>query len=187
MKIKYIVYVIIFVLVIVTGILTFWKNSQAPVYGEPSRTIKTSTMNISSTEFKNNEPIPAKFTCQGNGINPQLEISGVPAEAKSLALIMDDPDAPMGIFTHWLIWNINPKTSTIKENSAPGVQGANSVNSNTYMGPCPPSGTHRYFFKLSALNSILDLKVGASKSELESEIAKHELGRAELMGIYKKF
>lgn len=131
--------------------------------------------------------MPAKFTCQGNGINPQLEINGVPAEAKSLALIMDDPDAPIGTFTHWLIWNINPKILMIKEDSAPGVQGANGANKNSYIGPCPPSGTHRYFFKLSALDSMLNLKEGASKSELESEIAKHELGRTGLMGTYKKF
>jgi len=184
---KIFLYAIIFLLVTVAGILAFWKNSQAPVYGEPSRTIKTSSMNISSVEFKNNEPIPAKFTCQGNGINPELKISGVPENAKNLALIMDDPDAPMGTFTHWLIWNIDPKTSIIKENSAPGVQGTNGVKENAYIGPCPPSGTHRYFFKLYALDARLDLKAGAGKSELESEIAKHELGRAELVGTYKKF
>lgn len=184
---KLVVYVIIFLLVIVAGILTFSKNSRAPVYGEPNRTIKTSSMNISSAEFKNNGPIPAKFTCQGEGINPELIIEGVPANIKSLALIIDDPDAPIGTFTHWLIWNIDPKTSTIKENSAPGVQGANGVNKNAYFGPCPPSGTHRYFFKLYALDSMLDLNAGASKSQLESEIAKHELARVELIGTYMKF
>ncbi|MDP3948451.1 MAG: YbhB/YbcL family Raf kinase inhibitor-like protein [bacterium] len=184
---KLAIYVIIFLLVTVAGILAFSKNSRAPVYGEPSRTIKFSSMNISSPEFKNSESIPAKFTCQGAGINPQLEISGVPAEAKSLALIMDDPDATVGTFTHWLIWNIDTKISTIKENNAPGVQGTNGRKENAYIGPCPPSGTHRYFFKLYALDAMLDLKAGASKSELESEIAKHELERAELVGTYKKF
>ncbi len=184
---KLLAYVIIFLLIIVAGIFSFWKNSQAPAYGEPSRTIKKSSMNISSPEFKNNEPIPVKFTCQGSGINPQLEISGVPAEAKNLALIVDDPDATVGTFTHWLIWNIDPKTSTINENSAPGIQGANGRKENKYTGPCPPSGTHRYFFKLFALDSMLDLKEGASKAELESELAKHTLEQAELVGTYKKF
>lgn len=184
---KLLVYAIIFLLVTVAGILAFSKNSRAPVYGEPNRTIKISSMNISSPEFKNNEPIPTKFTCQGENINPKLEISGVPAKAKSLALITDDPDATVGTFTHWLIWNIDTKTSTIKENSGPGVQGANDRKENKYTGPCPPSGTHRYFFKLYALDAMLDLKAGAGKSELESEIAKHELEHAELMGTYKKF
>lgn len=177
---RHFLYVIILILVIVAfGVFVIPRKATSP--------LKTSSMNISSPEFKNNEPIPAKFTCQGDGINPKLEMSGVPVETKSLALIMDDPDAPMGTFTHWLIWNIDPKTVTIKENSAPGVQGENSVKESVYIGPCPPSGTHRYFFKLYALDSMLDLNAGASKSQLESEIAKHELAHAELMGTYKKF
>ena len=164
---------------VAVGVLIFSKQSRAPV--------KISSMNISSPEFKNNEAIPAKFTCQGENINPELEINGVPTGAKSLALIIDDPDATVGTFTHWLIWNIDTKTSTIKENSAPGVQGANGRRENAYIGPCPPSGTHRYFFKLYALDAMLDLKAGASKSELESEIAKHELSLAESIGTYRKF
>ncbi|MDO8664620.1 MAG: YbhB/YbcL family Raf kinase inhibitor-like protein [Candidatus Liptonbacteria bacterium] len=187
MKFKIVLYVIIFLLVVVAGILTFWKNGSTLLAINSKAPVKKSSMNISSVEFKNNEPIPAKFTCQGNGINPELKISGVPAKAKSLALIVDDPDAPMGTFTHWLVWNIGAKTTVVNENSIPGIEGANSAGKKGYTGPCPPNGTHRYFFKFYALDSMLDLGAEASKSQLESEIAKHELERAELLGIYKKF
>lgn len=178
MKKVHLLYVIIGLLVIVAGIFVLPHKSVSPT--------KSNTMNISSKEFKNDEPIPAKFTCQGKGINPELKISGVPAAAKSLALIVDDPDAPMGTFTHWLIWNIDPKVSTIGENTRPGVEGVNGVKENAYIGPCPPSGKHRYFFKLYALDSVLDLPSGADKSQLEAEIARHTLEYAELIGTYQK-
>ncbi|MEK7546873.1 MAG: YbhB/YbcL family Raf kinase inhibitor-like protein [Patescibacteria group bacterium] len=173
------VYVIVFLLAIFAIILFLSR-----VNGPPEKSIK---MNISSPEFKNNESIPAKFTCQGENINPRLEIGEVPPDAKSLAIIMDDPDATIGNFTHWLIWNIDLKTPAINENSAPGTQGNNGRGNPGYTGPCPPSGTHRYFFKLYALDSMLDLATGADKAQLESEIAKHELARAEFIGTYKKF
>ncbi|MBI4085579.1 MAG: YbhB/YbcL family Raf kinase inhibitor-like protein [Candidatus Liptonbacteria bacterium] len=143
-------------------------------------------MNISSTEFNNNESIPVKFTCQGDNINPRIEISGVPDDAKSLALIMDDPDAPVGTFTHWLIWNIDPKTAVMAENSVPGIQGKNSAGSLKYIGPCPPSGVHRYFFRLYALDSMLDLSAGTEREQLELQMSKHILERTEFIGTYKK-
>jgi len=188
MKRKHFLYAIILILVIVAfGVFVIPRKATSP--------LKTFSMNISSPEFKNNGPIPAKFTCQGKNINPELIIEGVPAEAKSLALIMDDPDIPdfvkkargIEVFDHWVAFNIPSRTLRINEGIEPeGVAGANSSGKTGYTGPCPPDREHRYFFKLYALDSILGLKAGASKSELESEIAKHELERAELMGTYKK-
>jgi len=179
MKKAHLIYAIIFVLVIFVGMFILPKKGLSPA--------KLFTMNIASPEFKNNEAIPLKFTCQGDGVNPELKINGVPENAKNLALIVDDPDAPTGTFTHWIVWNINPKISVIKENSIPGIEGSNTLGKLGYVAPCPPSGTHRYFFKLYALDSMLDLHAGADKSQLEAEIARHELAHSELMGIYEKF
>ena len=145
-------------------------------------------MKISSPTFEANQMIPSKYTCDGENINPPLQIADVPSAAKSLVLISDDPDAPMGTWVHWTAWNISPETKEIGENSAPigAVEGITSFGNKGYGGPCPPSGTHRYFFKLYALDAMLDLSAGTTKSQLESEIAKHELARTELIGTYKK-
>ena len=153
-------------------------------------------MNISSTEFKNGESIPAKFTCQGENINPELIIEGVPAEAKSLVLIMDDPDIPdfvkksMGIdvFDHWVVFNIPPQTAKIAEGTEPeGTAGLNSSSKNGYTGPCPPDREHRYFFKLYALDLMLDSPLGSDKQTVEKAMAGHIISQAELMGTYVKF
>ncbi len=146
------------------------------------------TLRISSPAFKDGEMIPKKFTCQGVDINPQLDISGVPDGTKSLVLIMDDPDAPMGTWDHWIVWNISPDTKTIEENSVPAgaVQGKNSWGRNNYGGPCPPSGTHRYFFKLYALDTTLDLSEKSNKKAVEKAMKGHILEQAQLMGKYKK-
>src|SRR6266550_8444606 len=111
-------------------------------------------MKISSSAFQEGGNIPSKFTCDGADANPPLRVEGAPAEAKSLALIADDPDAPVGLFTHWLVWNIDPKTTEIAENSPPNgaVQGTNDYPNLGYGGPQPPSGTHRYYFKIFALD-----------------------------------
>lgn len=145
-------------------------------------------MKILSTAFGNNQDIPGKYTCQGENINPPLLFDGVPVNTRSLALIMDDPDAPMGTFVHWVIFNIDPKILSIAENSYPSgsIQGKNSASSNRYVSPCPPSGTHRYFFKLYALDIILDLTSNADKKELENAIKTHILDEARLIGFYKK-
>ncbi len=142
-------------------------------------------MNLTSPAFSHNQPIPRKYTCQGQDINPPLAIAGIPAGTKSLALIMDDPDAPGGNWDHWLVYNILP-TSEIKENSAPGTQVRNDFGRVNYGGPCPPSGTHRYFFKLYALSATLDFPRLPSKKELESAIQKHLLEEAALIGLYQK-
>jgi len=146
------------------------------------------TLTITSPAFRTGEFIPSKFTCDGTDVNPALAISNVPPEAKSLALIMDDPDAPGGMWVHWVVWNIDPKTRDIGENSVPGgaKQGVNDFRKTPYGGPCPPSGTHRYFFKLYALDVLLDLGSGTTKGALEKAMKGHVLAQAELMGKYRR-
>ena len=142
-------------------------------------------MKITSPDFKHNEFIPKKFTCQGEDINPALIIESIPKEAKSLAMIVDDPDAPMGTWVHWVVYDIGV-VERIEENSIPGKQGSNNFGRKNYGGPCPPSGTHRYFFKIYALDQMLNLKEGLSKQELEKAMQGHILEKAELIGLYRK-
>ncbi len=142
-------------------------------------------MRLSSPEFKHNAFIPSKFTCQGEGVNPALIIEGIPSGTKSLALIMDDPDALSGNFVHWIVYDI-AVTSRIEENSIPGKQGVNSLGGLDYVAPCPPTGAHRYFFKIYALDKMLDLGEVINKPGLEKAIAPHILDTAELIGLYKK-
>ena len=142
-------------------------------------------MNVTSPAFAHNTIIPQQYTCQGQDINPPLTISNIPEGTVSLALIIDDPDAPIRTWDHWIIWNIQP-TAKIKENSAPGIQGKNSWGRQDYGGPCPPSGTHRYFFKLYAIDSTIDLPAGSTKVALEAAMQGHILEQAELIGLYQK-
>ena len=142
-------------------------------------------MEVTSPEFENGKKIPRKFTCEGDDINPTLIIEDIPAGTKSLALIVDDPDAPMGTWVHWVSFNI-PVVSQIDEDSIPGKQGLNDFGRKDYGGPCPPSGTHRYFFKLYALDNVLDLNEGIKKEALEEAMEGHILDKAELIGLYKK-
>jgi len=142
-------------------------------------------MTLTSPEFEHNQFIPRKFTCEGDDVNPALIIEDVPKEAKSLALIMDDPDASMGTWVHWVVFDI-PVKNRIEENSIPGKQGINNAGQKNYHGPCPPSGVHRYFFKLYALDTLLNLKEGISKGGLEKAMQGHILAEAELIGLYKR-
>lgn len=142
-------------------------------------------MKLSSPEFENNGFIPMKFTCQGEDISPALVIEDIPEGAKSLALIVDDPDAPMGTWVHWVVFDI-PPVGDIEENSVPGKQGRNNFGRKDYGGPCPPSGTHRYFFKIYALDTMLNKSEGLSKIVLEKAMEGHIVGKAELIGLYKK-
>ncbi|MGE5197383.1 MAG: YbhB/YbcL family Raf kinase inhibitor-like protein [Deltaproteobacteria bacterium] len=142
-------------------------------------------MKLKSPEFEYNKSIPKKFTCEGADINPELIIEDAPPGTKSMALIVDDPDAPMGTWVHWVVFDI-PVVARIEENSVPGKQGRNDFRRKNYGGPCPPSGTHRYFFKIYALDTLLNLKEGISKEELEEAMQGHILSGAELVGLYKK-
>ena len=142
-------------------------------------------MKLTSPAFEHNKLIPAKYTCQGEDINPELAIADIPQAAKSLALIMDDPDAPVGTWVHWVVFDIKT-VSRIEEDSIPGKQGINDFRRNNYGGPCPPSGTHRYFFKLYALDKKLGLPEGIKKSDLEKAMQGHIVAQTELIGLYKK-
>jgi Raf kinase inhibitor-like YbhB/YbcL family protein len=182
-KIVLILFAIIVILFLIL-ILVPSPNKKSPINNSKK------FMLIVSPSFSSNEKIPAKFTCDGGNINPELQIQNVPSAAKSLALIMDDPDATRGItFTHWLVWNIDPKTTNIKQESKPAnsIEGSNDAQKIGYTGPCPPTGKpHRYFLKLYALDKMLDLKSGSTKKELETAINSHVIEKTELIGIYER-
>lgn len=140
-------------------------------------------MHITSSAFEHNERIPAKYTCNGQNVNPSLRIEDIPPGTQSMAIIVDDPDAPGKTFLHWLIWDIVP-TNEIAENSAPGTQGRTDFGKPAYGGPCPPSGTHRYFFRVYALGTTLGVAEGSSRADLEQAMKGHVLAEAEIIGLY---
>ena len=146
-------------------------------------------MKISSPAFPQNGVIPKKYTCEGEGAQPPLSISEVPDGTQALALIVDDPDAPVGLFTHWLVWNIEPDITNIEEDVSweSAEEGTNSGGQLSWMAPCPPAdtGVHHYRFQLFALNSPLDLREGAKRNEVEKAIEECEIARAELVGEYR--
>lgn len=141
-----------------------------------------------SSVFSNNGQIPDKYGCRDLDVNPPLQLSGVPANALSLALILDDSDAPSGDWVHWLVFNIDPKTLNIKENSVPAGAslGMTSYGAANYGGPCPPNGIHHYHFKLYALDSVLNLTSSADKSALLKAMKGHILDQTELIGTYSR-
>lgn len=152
-------------------------------------------MQISSPDFQNNQNIPSKYTCDGEDINPQLDISGAPSVAKSLVLIVDDPDAPLhfggqaaGDWAHWLLWNIKPETAAIAKNSVPigAVEGVTDFGRSGWGGPCPGSGKHRYQFKIYALDTELNIPSSYRKAGLEGAIKDHILDQAVLVGLYQR-
>ncbi len=149
---------------------------------------KTGGLMVTSPAFENNGLIPEQYTCEGRNVNPPLFIGDMPPATKSLALIVDDPDAPVGTWVHWVVWNIPPATKEIRENSLPSgaMQGLNDFRKHEYRGPCPPSGTHRYFFKLYALDTLLNLPLNATKTDLEKTMAGHTIEHAEVIGLYKR-
>jgi len=190
--------------IIIFSIILFYSRSTNLIRGTSDSSLH---MIIASPSFNNNEPIPQKFTCDGfdsstrlttgklttggGNINPELHIQNVPENAESLALIVDDPDATGGrTFTHWLVWNIDPKTDLVKEGSVPSKsnEGTTDFGKIGYGGPCPPRGSnpHRYFFKLYALDIALSLPSSTAKSDLESAMNGHVLAEAELVGLYAR-
>lgn len=172
---------------LVTGIALFYIIiSNSFIKMTPPKT--SPSLSLSTTILSPDNYLPPVYTCQGQGINPPLEISNVPSQTKSLALIMDDPDAPIGIFTHWLIWNIDPKTTEIKENSVPAgaVQGSGTSGKSYYTPPCPPSGTHHYIFSVYALDVSLSLPVGSSRQVLEQAMEGHIITYSQLITLYAK-
>jgi len=147
-------------------------------------------MIIRALSFRESERIPERFTCEGENINPPLSVDGVPDEARSLVLIMDDPDATRGeTWDHWVVWNILPETREIPEGwSAPAdiKQGTTSFGDQKYGGPCPPPGAkpHRYVFKLYALDTVLDIPVGLTKKDVEKAMASHVIAEARTIGLF---
>ena len=144
-------------------------------------------MKLTSSAFGDGGDIPSRFTCDGDNISPPSEIGDVPEGTEVLALVMDDPDAPMGTFDHWLVWNIPKDTTKIEEGAEPqGIQGRTDFGRTGYGGPCPPSGTHTYRFKLYALSKELDLREGVGKSQLEEAIKGSIIEEVVLKGKYRR-
>jgi len=152
------------------------------------------TIQITSTAFKAGEPIPARYTCDGSDISPPLQWTNVPASAKSFALIADDPDAPVGTWVHWVLYDLPPSAAELSESvpktqsiASGAKQGLNDFRRPGYGGPCPPPGKpHRYFFKLYALDTVTELKPGATKNDLLKAMEGHIVAEGQLMGTYQR-
>ncbi len=142
-------------------------------------------LNVASKAFPDNGRIPGKYTCEGQNINPPLDVDDIPPEARSLACVIEDTDIPGKPFVHWLVWNI-PISHHIHENEVPGDQGMNDFGFNCYGGPCPPSGTHHYLIKVYALDDLLDLREGSIRGAVEDAMRDHILAYGELRGTYKR-
>ena len=140
---------------------------------------------ITSPVFAHNSLIPAKYTCDGENVNPPLNINGIPEGTRSLVLIVDDPDAPMGTWVHWVVWSLPPK-AIIEENMISETEGLNDFRRQQYGGPCPPSGTHRYFFKVYALDTVLELSPNSRKKDVEKAMSGHTLTKGEIVGLYQR-
>jgi len=145
-------------------------------------------MELASSAFSDGQSIPRRHSCEGEDLSPPLSWTGVPDSASSLALILDDPDAPGGTFTHWLAWRLEPAAGGLGEGEAAPVEGRNDFGATGYRGPCPPPGhgPHRYFFRLHALEDALELEPGAGRAELEQALARRSVAVAELMGTYER-
>src|SRR5947209_1480055 len=164
---------------------------QSPTLNQSKST--EAAMQVMSTAFKEGQPIPRQYTCDGVNISPPLEWNGVPKSAKTIAIIADDPDAPSGTFVHWVVYNLPAENIGLVENlpltenlKAGGFQGKNDFQKIGYGGPCPPSGTHGYFFKVYALDDELPLKAGATKAEVEKAMQGHIVAQTQLMGTYSR-
>ena len=148
---------------------------------------KPRTLTVTSPSFSNGQLIPRKHSCHGEDSSPELRIAGVPSGTVALALVMDDPDAPRGTWTHWTAWDLPPGATTLPEGKpAPGVEGITSADEVGYHGPCPPSGTHRYFFRVFALDDKLGLPRGAPVEEVWAALGKRTLAWGELLGTFAK-
>lgn len=184
---KVIEYFIYFAILLI--LILYFKQKQIDEVGSNVTYISEATMNLTSSAFAQGQPIPKKFSCKGADVSPALAWIDPPVGTKSFALIMDDPDAPSGNWVHWVLFNIPPETRSLTEAikpAAPIVVGRNSSGQKQYDGPCPPSGTHRYFFKLYALDTTLNLTSNADKKVVLAAMEDHILAQAELMGTFSK-
>lgn len=179
-----------FTIVLVSLILVY-SPGERKVYLKSDLIMET--IKVTSSAFSNNAMIPSKYTCDGINISPSIEWQGIPEGTKSIALICDDPDAPIGDWVHWILFNIPPSVRSIKEGftyrnkPAPEIlAGRTDFGKLEYGGPCPPSGTHRYFFKIYAVDTMLKLSEGSTKKQLLQAVEGHILGKGELMGTYNR-
>lgn len=205
MKVKILFIVIIIIICAVFAIRLLsgednWmcQNGEWIMHGKPSapkpttlcpgaKPIKEVSMKLTSPVFLDNQAIPVDYSCQGKGLRPTLTVTGVPANAKSLAITMDDPDAPMGTFHHWLVWNIPASATEIGALLPLGAtEGVNSTGRAGYVAPCPPSGIHRYIFTLYALDTTPDLPKNTMTQTLVAAMAVHVIGKATLTGTFGK-
>ena len=192
MKRVYIVLIAILMLLVVIvvakkAITSFFYNTKHNL--DLSENIKDNAlMDLTSDAFDTNQTIPSQYSCDGDDVNPPLSIAGIPDEAESLALIVTDPDAPAGIWTHWIVFNIPPGSDEIDEDNMPdgAVQGVNDFGNTNWGGPCPGSGEHRYSFKVYALDMMLVLPEGANREAVESAMDGHILDQTELIGLYSR-
>lgn len=152
---------------------------------EQEKAVTYRQMKVTSSAFKENCLIPKRYTCDGENVSPSLDIGRIPKETQSLAIIVDDPDAPNGSWNHWVMWNV-PVTHHLKENEAAGAQGMNDFSRHVYKGPCPPKGTHHYHFKVYALGCKLEIPVSSNQNDLERAMGGHILGFGELTGLYSR-
>jgi len=183
---KYFILIVFILMFLIFG-CTIEEKEDVIGKGTPVRQVAVINMELTSPAFENNQGIPSEYTCDGSDTSPELSIADVPENAKSLVLINDDPDAPVGTWDHWIVFNIPASTTTINKGQEPsGTGGKNSWGRTGYGGPCPPSGTHRYIFKLYALDTELDFQEGAAKKDIEAAMEGHIIGQAELIGTYKK-
>jgi Raf kinase inhibitor-like YbhB/YbcL family protein len=168
------------VIALILPYIYYNHHKEQPVMSQPQ------TVTVSSPAFAANADIPDKYGCKGENVNPPLIISNLPAGTKNVALIMHDPDAPGGDWVHWVVWNINPSTTEMAEDSVPAgaVQGKTSFGNAQYGGPCPPSGTHHYVFDVYALSDAVDLPAGSSREELVKAMDGHLAGKGSLTGLY---
>lgn len=179
---KIILFLVVLAAIVVLAFLYYKKPTPQP------SSVQVSSLSLSSPAFVNNQIMPAEYTCDGPAQNPPLEISGVPAEAKSLALTIFDPDASASGFVHWVIYDIDPTTAQIRENNLPtgSVQGLNGTGKPGYVGPCPPSDTHHYIFTLYALDTKLNPVSPLDKAGLEKAIEGHVLANSQLISLYSR-
>ncbi len=189
-------FTIVILLLLASGFI-FWQSRQNKNITPPSSSGQNANnppkpMQIQSPAFSENQNIPSKYTCDGDSVNPPLEFTNVPKSAQSLALMVNDPDAPVplsvGGWVHWLLWNLPPDTNRVEEDSVPvgAIQGKTSSGQNTYGGPCPPYGTHRYVFSLYALDTKLTIPSYSTDIDLIKAINGHIIQQAQLVGLYSR-
>jgi hypothetical protein len=178
-----IVFTIILILLILGGVYYYASES----LGIKKSVLTKPTINITSQEFVKGGTIPLKFTCDGDNVNPSLVLDRVPADAKSLVLIVDDPDSANTPFNHWLVFNMDPNITNIEENQIPmALLGTNDFDEFRYMGPCPEAGSHKYYFRIYALDIMLSNKEGIKRQDLDKAMTGHVMAFGETFGTYEQ-